>query len=99
MESLGIGEDLGVIAWKGYSTFPKAPEPKPDRQMLYTGHSFGGVLPLYRYAVGEFSGPSWLYYIHDEFIYIYIYIKWERERERERERGTSVYGLRVIVTK
>ena len=77
--------DMGVMAMKGYSAFPKAPAllepsgclmsylghawwgrgsyPSVEVQSVYTitsanratGHSLvGGVLPLYREAVGEF---------------------------------------------
>ena len=54
--------DLGAMAMKGYSAFPKAPallEPSPsDCLVSYPGHSLGGVLPLCREAVGVFYSSS-----------------------------------------
>ena len=54
--------DLGAIAMKGYSAFPKAPAlagtSPPDCLVSYPGHSFEGVLLLSREAVGVFYSPS-----------------------------------------
>ena len=50
--------ELGAMAMKGYSAFPKAPAPS-DFLVSYPGHSLGGgVLPLCREAVGVFYSPS-----------------------------------------
>ena len=49
--------DLGAIAMKGYSAFPKAPAGTSPSDCLvsYPGHSF---LPLCGEAVGVFYNPS-----------------------------------------
>ena len=56
--------DLGVMAMKGYSTFPKAPALLDLTIRLFSVISRtlvgGGVLPLCRGAVGVFYSPSWL---------------------------------------
>ena len=56
--------DLGAMAMKGCSTFPKSPASlEPHHQIFlvsYPGHSFGGVLPLCRGAVSVFYSPSQL---------------------------------------
>ena len=56
--------DLGAMAMKGYSTFPKAPAlPELHHQTVYCHfqdtHSRGeGVLPLCRETVGVFYNPN-----------------------------------------
>ena len=58
--------DLGAMAMKGYSAFPKAPAllklHTPIFLVSYLGHSLrGGVLPLCREVVGIFYSPSYSY--------------------------------------
>ena len=54
--------DLGAMAMKGYSAFPKAPALlEPHHQIVYChiqDTRLGGVLPLCREAVGVFYSPS-----------------------------------------
>ena len=48
--------DLGVMAMKGYSTFPKSPRlaSQSEGLMSYARHSWEGFLLVYRDAVGVF---------------------------------------------
>ena len=48
--------DLGAMAVKGFSVFPKTPA--SDCFVSYTGHSWGGVLPHCWGAVSVFYSPS-----------------------------------------
>ena len=56
MLPLQVRVDLGAIALKEYSQFPKASKQKPAHQMIsvISGHSFSGVLLTYRDAVSVF---------------------------------------------
>ena len=54
---LQVRQDLGAIAMKGYSTFPRG----PAGLVSYTGHSLmEKVLPLNEDTVGVFDSPSQL---------------------------------------
>ena len=60
--------NLGVIAMKEYSIFPRAPELEPHHQMFkchIQNTGIGGVLPLSRDAVGVFYSPctNWAIYL------------------------------------
>ena len=46
--------DLGAMATKGYSAFPKA----PDYSISYLGHTLMEVLPLCKDSVGVFYSPT-----------------------------------------
>ena len=48
--------DLGAIAMKGYSVFPKAPP--SDCLVSYPGHTLAGVLPVCSGVVSVFYSPS-----------------------------------------
>ena len=54
--------DLGAMAMKGYSTFPKAPAlVEPCHQKIdVTSMTLGGILPLCRDAVSVFYSTSQL---------------------------------------
>ena len=59
-------EDVGLMAMKGYSSFPKSSRLKPHLQMVWYHIQDSGwaFLPLCRDAVGVFYSPSWLGYIY-----------------------------------
>ena len=62
MQPLRTRVDLGAMAMKGYSVFPKAPALlEPHHQIVYChiqDTRWGVVLPLCREAVGVFYSPS-----------------------------------------
>ena len=80
--------DLGAMAMKGCSAFPKLQHHWNLTIRLfsclvsYPGHSWGGVLPLWREAVGIFYSPSWLGKLglwkntHFSYVVILLRITW-----------------------
>ena len=61
MQPFRVWVDMGVMAMKGCSAFPKAPASlEPHHQIIYChiqDTRWGGVLPLCRGAVGIFFSP------------------------------------------
>ena len=72
--------NLGAMAMKGYSAFPKAPAILEPRHQIASCHfqdtHWGGSYPLCKEAVGVFYSPSWLCQQKKNWRFLSIQVFW-----------------------